>query len=108
MTPTPPPTTTTPTLADLITYHREFIADNPKWSDEYMQGTLDVLLAHESALRREAVLRGALRDGLAERALTCAFHAQADDDSVCCCGKPRGYHWKFAARAALADSGSGG
>ncbi len=44
----------------------------------------------------------ALQRGLHPGALSCGFSGQADDDQVCCCGKPKAYHWKVKARAALA------
>jgi hypothetical protein len=58
--------------------------------------------SHSALLAQNAELVKALERGLEERALNCNFHAQADDDAICCCGKARAYHWKADARAALA------
>ena len=44
----------------------------------------------------------AARAGLAPNALNCVFYPQADDDAICCCGKPKLYHWKNKAKQAIA------
>lgn len=49
-------------------------------------------------------LLAALRAGLSERALNCSFSGQADDPFICCCGKPKTYHWKAMAREAIAKT----
>ena len=51
-----------------------------------------------------AALVDALQRALSDRALVCNFHAQADDPEGCCCGKPKAYHWKPVALAAIAKA----
>ncbi len=40
-------------------------------------------------------------------ALLCGFGAQADDPALCCCGKPKAYHWKPDARRLVEECRNG-
>lgn len=52
-------------------------------------------------------LVAALKAGLAPNALNCGFGGQADDPGLCCCGRPKAYHWKAMAREALTKATGG-